>query len=72
MPPSYNAGIQQPKLVESFGRMLKRGFVMTHQGEPEEKRGGHSKRFYKITAIYYLQPNLLEGYNAKKSSELKH
>lgn len=30
-------------------RLTEKGFIRPYQGEPEEKRGGRSKRFYEIT-----------------------
>lgn len=51
-------------------KLSERGFVETHQGKPEEKRGGRSKRFYKITPegmkalaeIKLVQETLWDGF----------
>ena len=51
-------------------RLTEKGFVSPYQGEPTEKRGGKSKRFYKITdeglqalaEIKHLQETLWDGF----------
>ena len=31
-------------------RLVQKGYLMTHQGDPTPARGGRSKRFYQLTA----------------------
>ena len=36
-------------IYASLSRLLKRGFVVSHEGEPTPERGGRRKIFYRIT-----------------------
>jgi len=36
-------------IYDVLDRLTRKGFVFTVTGEPEKKRGGKSKRFYRIT-----------------------
>ena len=62
-------GMPAGSLYTTLQRMEDKGFIRSRHGEPVPERGGHPRRYFRITgaghdALHFVQATLLKGVTA--------